>query len=251
MNATKHLVQVSPEMLSCVGAGHLPQTGWPEDAVLIAFYDGAVPVLSVDPAPDDSASVVDAGLVFLVAGDALDRLFGARPHANSWHLPSALRVLMLAIREPAVGGAAGDTMRLAKSIELLCALFDHLGRDLLVPVDEDGALSERDATRIVAARRLVDERWHEKLSLDVIARACGLNRGKLTRGFRAVYGCTIADALTERRLSGAQHMLAATDLPVATIGFRCGYLNNASFARAFTRHTGVAPTRWRALGVVA
>ena len=94
-------------------------------------------------------------------------------------------------------------------------------------------------------RRLVDERWHEKLTLDGIARACGINRDKLSRGFRTIYNSTVADVLAENRLSGARRMLLATDLPVATVGYRCGYLNNASFTRAFSRRYGLAPSLLR------
>ena len=48
------------------------------------------------------------------------------------------------------------------------------------------------------------------------------------------------------KLRGAGEMLRSTDLPVSSIGYRCGYLNNASFTRAFSRHYGVAPTQYRA-----
>ncbi len=48
----------------------------------------------------------------------------------------------------------------------------------------------------------------------------------------------------------ARQMLAASDLPVASIGYRCGYLNNASFTRAFSRRFGIAPTQLR-LGQLA
>jgi AraC family transcriptional activator of pyochelin receptor len=163
-----------------------------------------------------------------------------------WHLPSELRALVLAILDCRLPGEARDTLRLAKSIELLCATFAMIGDDALIPTDGSGDLSETDARRIVAARRVIDERWHEKLTLDAIARACGINRAKLTRGFRAMFDTTVADAIADRRLGGAGEMLRATDLPVSSIGYKCGYLNNASFTRAFSRRYGVAPTLYRA-----
>ena len=55
-----------------------------------------------------------------------------------------------------------------------------------------------------------------------------------------------------RRLSCPfRSRLAASDLPVGSIGYRCGYSNNASFTRAFSRRYGIAPTRLRALEVAA
>lgn len=245
MPPVKRRIEVSPEMLSFVGPGALPPSTWPDRPVLIRFTDDDAPTLGIDPAAD-ADDVAAAPLVFVVAGVAVERLGGTLPARSDWHMPSALRAQMRAILDPAVGAMMGDTVRLARSIELLCAVFDHLAQGRLIPIAGDQAMSEGDAARIAAARRLIDEQWDQKLSLDGIARAAGVNRGKLTRGFRAVYGCSVVDALTERRISGAQRMLAATDLPVSTIALRCGYLSNAAFARAFARHVGVAPTRWRA-----
>ena len=87
-------------------------------------------------------------------------------------------------------------------------MLDH---QILAAVDVvaiSGAISLADSRRIMEARRMIDQRCHEKLTLDAIARACGLNRAKLTRGFREMFDCTIAEALTERRLQQAQQMSA-------------------------------------------
>ena len=42
-------------------------------------------------------------------------------------------------------------------------------------------------------------------------------------------------------------MLLTTDLPVSSIGYVSGYLNNASFTRAFGRRFGHTPTDVREL----
>lgn len=60
--------------------------------------------------------------------------------------------------------------------------------------------TQRYVERIAADRKLVDEIWHEKLTLCDIARRCSLNRSKLARGFRLLYRCTVTEALLERRL---------------------------------------------------
>ena len=123
--------------------------------------------------------------------------------------------------------------------------------DGLIPFVAEAGLSNADSQRLVAARRVIEERWAEKLTLDMISRACGLNRAKLTRGFRDLFDCSVADALAQQRLGRASKMLLITDLPVSSIGYKCGYLNNASFARAFSRQFGVAPTRYRAARMAA
>jgi AraC family transcriptional activator of pyochelin receptor len=250
--APKQRIDVSPEMLAFVGAGPVA-ADWPADRIILSFHFGGD---AAEPATlrcgGDSAGWQAATVVLAVDAAACDRLFGFAPDAPAcWHLPSDLRLLAVAIRDCPLPEPSRSTLRLAKSIELLCATFTQFDDEALIPADGAGALSELDATRIAAARRLVDERWQEKLTLDGIARACGLNRAKLTRGFRQVFGSTVADAIADNRLQGAHRLLLATDLPVSSIGYRCGYRNNASFTRAFARRFGVAPTRLRALEIAA
>ncbi len=247
----KHRIVVSPEMIAFVGKGEVAGAEWPDEPVLLRFFDieRGSPAVATAPMADIGGTTNDA-LLLVVAAAACRRLFGQVPEDGNWHLPGDLREMVLGIRDCAVPEPARDTLRLAKSIELFCTLMERLRCDALVPIAGSGALSELDTLRIARARRLIDEHWHEKLTLESIARACGLNRGKLARGFRSTYACTVADALTDQRLSHARGMLRSTDLPVKAIGYRCGYLNHASFTRAFSRHFGVAPTQMRA-GVVA
>lgn len=252
--AFKHPVLVSPEMTSFVGRGGCDAAVVVPDALLFTFrgLDGSEPTMAAIPAAELGSGVEDDLLVIAVTRAACERLFGMLPAADGrWHLPSALRRLALSIVAPEAAQAACDTLRLARSIELLCQVFAQLGDGQLVAIDGPASLCERDIARIAAARRMVDERWQEKLTLDDIARACGINRDKLTRGFRTLYNCTVAEALSEQRLRHAQRLLAASDLSVASIGYRCGYLNNASFARAFARRFGVAPSEMRRLGIAA
>ncbi len=241
----KHRIYVSHEMQSFIGVGAVPASGWPAGVVGLSFrLDDAT--LAFHERPTGSA-LIDSDLAIVVTAEACQRIFGSVPADDMrWHLPSDIRALVHATLDCKLPGEARDTLRLAKSIETLCATFEHLAADTLVPTDSAGDLSEMDARRIVAARRLIDEHWHEKLTLDSIARACGINRAKLTRGFRAMFDTTVADAIADLRLGGAGRMLRSTDLPVSSIGYKCGYLNNASFTRAFSRRYGVAPTQYRA-----
>ena len=241
----KQRVYVSHEMQSFVGVGAITTHGWPDNVVGMSFrLDDGTLAFHERPA---GAAMIESDVAIVVTAEACQRIFGHVPADDiRWHLPSDTRALVLAILECRLPGEACNTLRLAKSLELLCATFAHLTADTLVPTDSAGDLSEMDARRIVAARRLIDERWHEKLTLDSIARACGINRAKLTRGFRAMFDTTVADAISDLRLGGAGRMLRSTDLPVSSIGYKCGYLNNASFTRAFSRRFGVAPTQYRA-----
>lgn len=243
----RHHVEVSPEMVTFIGSGPVDPAVWPEQPVALAFRANGTPACYLTLAPDARTQWADdAPVILIVAASACRRIFGFMPkEGGAFHLPPELAAMALSIRDNGLPAPSCDTLRLAKSIELLCETWRALADGALIPLTE-GIKSRADAERILAARQLIEERWDEKLTLDSISRACGLNRAKLTRGFRDMFQCSVGDAVAVRRLKQARQMLLSTDLPVSTIGYRCGYTNNASFSRAFQRSMGVAPTQYRA-----
>ncbi|MEJ5978096.1 helix-turn-helix transcriptional regulator [Novosphingobium sp. PS1R-30] len=254
MTESKLRIDVSADLIAFVGQGVVAHEGWPNDSLVVSFAGlerEAVAVLRFDP-HSDGALGTTAEVVLVVQRDACRRLFGGLPaNAGHWYLPSRLRDLVRSILDCDTAPGARSTLQGARSVDLLCQAFAELAKGELVPVEGGGLLNELDAARIAAARRMIDEKWQEKLTLEAIARACGINRDKLSRGFRTIYNSTVADILTENRLSGARRLLLASDLPVATVGYRCGYLNNASFTRAFTRRYGLSPSQLRQRGEIA
>ncbi len=240
-------IEVSPEMTLLMGDGPLSAAPLPAKAIVLSFtIETETPTVSFG----DFDEALPGGLVLVVARAAFERIGGAADLAGTYHLPSALRAIALAMHNDPLTGEALKVYRLGKSIELLCETIRMQNAGELVALASESALSLDDTRRIAAARRMIDERWNEKLTLDKIARACGVNRAKLTRGFRDMFSCTIAEAIAERRLSQASLMLRTTDLPVSSIGYENGYLNNASFARAFSRRFGVSPSNFRAFPMV-
>ena len=245
-------IKVSPEMTALIGCGQAGEPG-PQHRFSLGFRLGAgdgQPTLRLNPSP--GCEVLD--VVLLLDHAALTRLGGRaliQSNQACFHLPCELRAILRLLCNPPANDEARTTYRLAKSIELVCETVRLFEQGDLIATGCDGARSEADSRRLIAARRMIDERWSEKLTLDQIARACGLNRAKLTRGFREMFSCSIAEALAERRLLEARRLLLTTDLPVSSIGYESGYLNNASFSRAFGRHFGRSPSDYRAIGLAA
>ncbi|MBO9712011.1 MAG: helix-turn-helix transcriptional regulator [Sphingomonas sp.] len=234
------------------GPGTLPEDAPSLHPVRLAFSLGGEREPALVAIGEDFPEGRDIDILFLVDPEGCREVLGQVPEGEgTWHLTSDQRAIALALLDCALPEPAAQTLRTIKSVELLCAITTDLAEDRLVPADGGCALGELDTRRIIAARRMIDEGWREKLTLDGIARANGLNRVKLTRGFRAMFDCTVAEAIAERRLSGAKQLLLVTDLPVSSIGYRCGYSNNASFTRAFSRRFGMAPTQLRAAQVAA
>ena len=253
-------ILVSEEMLALIGSGDLSTDDWPADPVVfeIHFGDRRTPAhLRFHGRPEVTLEADNGGedrLIQIVARAACERLLGS---TLSWeegsvrYLPAALQGIAVSIRDCQLPAASALPYRLAKNIEFLCELMEAQRRGELEEGSPCGGLSSTDRARIAAARQIVDRDWSAKLTLEQIARSCGINRGKLARGFRELYGCTVTEALAERRLAEAQRQLIATDLPIALIGYRNGYQNNAAFTRAFGRRFGLSPSTFRTIGLAA
>lgn len=262
MSPTSLSLVVSPELTVLIGRGPFDAAAAPDCALAVVFGLGAIDVAAsvrFEGAGRVAALLAeDAGaarIVLLIAPSGLDRIAASvRPEDAGrlgYHLPTELRVIALTLRDCAIGGEAGDIYRSAKAIELLFESWRLLDAGALVPADDESRLSQSDCRRLMAAREIIETRCSEKLSLDAIARQVGLNREKLTRGFKEMFDCTVAEAIAERRLVQASQMLLTTDLPVSSIGYENGYLNNASFARAFGRRFGLTPSDFRAQRLAA
>lgn len=253
-------ITVSPEMLTLIGQGMVGHEDWPPAAVAFVIDYGAerrpagVCFTSKPTRAALDRDHTSDRLILLVDRAACDRLLGHPLNledGGQWALASDLRTIALAIRNCSHRPGTSEPFRLAKSIELLCELLAAVATGGLTEWADCAEISSSDARRLAEARMLIDQEWQAKLTLDQIARRCGLNRTKLARGFRQLYDCSVSEALAERRLAEARKQLIATDLPVGLIGYRSGYLNNASFTRAFGRRFGVSPSDYRACGVAA
>ena len=253
-------VVVSPEMTILRGRGPLKPTSAPDRAMAVSFeMKDANPSLTVVGEDRVAAFLAqsDSGLrvILLLAPAVVGRIDGrSKPAVDAhdvYYLPIELRAIALAVRDCQRNGEAGEIYLAAKSIELLYETWAVLDAGALTPMAPSCDLSQADSRRIAAARNVIEARWHEKLSLDELAAQCGLNREKLTRGFRQMFACSVGEAIAERRLTEASRMLLTTDLPVSSVGYENGYINNASFARAFGRRFGLSPSDFRARHLAA
>lgn len=164
---------------------------------------------------------------------------------QTMRLPIDLQPIASAALGCRIEGHPGDLYCTAKVVEMMCEIARRIETGELSPHNSGKAISQEDAMRVLRAREYIEQRWRDPITVSSVAAYCGINRDKLARGFRGFYDCSVAEAITERRLVEASRMLVSSDLPVGTVGYRSGYLSNTSFSRAFTRRFGVAPGSYR------
>ncbi|MBQ9760462.1 MAG: helix-turn-helix transcriptional regulator [Clostridia bacterium] len=90
----------------------------------------------------------------------------------------------------------------------------------------------------------------KELSLERIARACGVSVSALESKFRAMYGVSVYRYLIGLRMEEAQRLLAETSYTVTEIAGRCGYENLFYFCNVFKKHCGMTPTEYRKLHLI-
>ena len=107
-----------------------------------------------------------------------------------------------------------------------------------------GVLHDGDRERISRARAILDDSFADPPMVAVLARTVGLNRNKLSYGFRHLHDRSMSDYLAEKRLDAAWRLLQ-DGVPVGAVAEAVGYRHVGSFSAAFSRRYGLAPSSLR------
>ena len=84
-----------------------------------------------------------------------------------------------------------------------------------------------------------------KWTVTELATRCFTSRSVLDERFRRLLDSSPIRYLTEWRLQLAADLLRSSAMKVAAVAEQVGYESEQAFSRAFRRHVGVAPARWR------
>lgn len=106
---------------------------------------------------------------------------------------------------------------------------------------------DRDPPRwLEDARELIHERFTEGLRIAEIAAAVDVHPSHLARVFRAHYHTAIGSYIRNLRIEWATTRLREGEETLSTIAVRAGFADQSHFTRAFKRHMGTTPGRYRA-----
>lgn len=86
-------------------------------------------------------------------------------------------------------------------------------------------------------------------SVHELSNEVAVSRSLLATRFKTLMGCAPMQYLTRWRLLMAARHLREGRESIATVGAAVGYETEAGFSRAFKRHFGVPPARWRGRSV--
>lgn len=190
--------------------------------------------------------------------------FGAQSAVSSWQTHPLLYPFMHGaagglIRLHVPGADQPDWVRTIAAIEseltarregFRQAAVAHL-TVLLVAVarlagDVVGDLRRSDEKLLAEVFDVIEQRFAAGLSLSDVAVAVGLTPAYLTTVVRRKTGRTVADWITQRRMTEARRLLAQPQWSIAEVSRAVGYPDPSYFTRAFRREHGRTPRVWRA-----
>ena len=134
----------------------------------------------------------------------------------------------------------------ASALETECRLLDTLdsllGRHALL--QGTAPRSGREPRAVRRARDYLEARVGEDVGLDELSAVAGLSPSRLVRTFKAAMGLPPHAYHGYLRVRRAQALLRAGH-PVAAVAQDCGFADQSHLTRAFKRHVGLTPGRFR------
>lgn len=128
--------------------------------------------------------------------------------------------------------------RMQARARLLMLLADYLAESMTQKLDL-GAYN-----RTLPAKRMIESRYADPLSLKEMAQSCGMCEGSFRRAFAAVYGQPPIAYLLDFRIEKAKELLLM-GLPLEEVAQRTGFSDANYLIRYFRKATGMTPGRFR------
>ena len=132
-------------------------------------------------------------------------------------------------------------------IETLCrALAGYLASFSTQEAAERGKRLAIAPSRLKRVLDFVDENLEKPIGLADMAAVAELSPYHFGRVFKHATGKSPYQHLIYWRITRSQILLAGTERSIVDIAAACGFLNKAHFSTAFSRQTGMSPSRYRA-----
>jgi AraC-like DNA-binding protein/CheY-like chemotaxis protein len=158
---------------------------------------------------------------------------------NYFAKPIAQAELLESLRSLANLGQRGSPPRTAPAVH--ASMPDNLPIQPVPP----------DVARLQPALRYVAAHYHQRVSADAVAQACGLTRFEFSRRFRETFQTTFRDYLMRVRIVEARRLLTEGRVSITGIAYSVGFNDGSHFARMFKRFTGMLPSDYASAQAVS
>jgi AraC-like DNA-binding protein len=115
----------------------------------------------------------------------------------------------------------------------------------LIPVEARFSHSTKAQNSTLPAISYVNNHFQGKITLEEVARYCGMGIFQFSRAFKREHGLTFREFLVRYRIDQARKSLKNPRITVLDSAFVAGFKDPSYFARLFKRYVGVTPSQYR------
>ncbi|MBB6463276.1 helix-turn-helix domain-containing protein [Flammeovirga kamogawensis] len=136
------------------------------------------------------------------------------------------------------------------NVVLMHSVGIHLAAEFFNKLSEREFLAEENkyplSTKAVfQARAILTTRWDKDLTIDVLARECGLSASRLRALYKQVFGITIHQFHNEVKLEVGRTMLLEGSKTISMIGVELGFSSASHFTTAFKKKFDSTPKEYQ------
>jgi AraC-like DNA-binding protein len=150
--------------------------------------------------------------------------------------------LLFGVRSSAAARSVDIEIRTEFSRSDILGRFEEKVLELLIPARNSPARLSPVGRR---AKRLIDERYGCRLTVDQLAAGARCSARQLAHVFRRELGTTVHEYLTRVRLHRALELIGRGE-KIEVVSLLVGYRSKKNFYRHFKTHIGVTPLAYRA-----
>lgn len=254
---TSHIATTSEDAFLTIFQlrSHAPHRTWEDGQAIVApgAAQGSLHVLDLNTSFSAEHDMEIDSLHVHLPRAALDDLaadVGAAPISNlraplEWSTPDlVISQFQAAIIDALDGGEAPSKLYSDHLLQIISRHIAYTYGGMRPDVLTKGGLAPWQSRR---AKDLIASSLAKKLSIEEVAKECGLSSSHFARAFKTSTGTTPHEWLQTSRLDRARTMLRNPSLSLAEIATDCGFADQSHFTRIFKRATGQTPGGWRSL----
>jgi AraC family transcriptional regulator len=94
---------------------------------------------------------------------------------------------------------------------------------------------------------LLHDRWNENMSLDEIAKICGVHPVTVSKNFQRYFCSNMSEYIRKIRIEKALTMMQKSETNLTEIAYECGFYDQSHFIKNFKEFTGFSPRQLKHL----